>query len=368
MNTFGEFQKDFIRQLNKENAKRLQAIALIILLVVIVQTLVYIINDDPLYKGALIIVKLIIIAAGIAAVIALQFLKKEVKSAVKHSNLIILICASLMILFAIINTFYAQGISNDISIFMLVLVAVVSASRMDYRSTLIMLTVNYLIFAVGMSFFQENATYLFSHRFNGALCTLLAYFLSRMFYRYSIKDYKDKLDIDQKNKKLLELSEKDDLTGLYNRRTIYNRLEYLIDESRKTKKSVYLGILDLDHFKDINDRYGHLYGDEVLRTISNKILTNVRTEDIVGRYGGDEFVIVFHDIDYESVNTIMERLLMEVNKLDFDKCKLSFSCGVAVWNGESSEKLFERADAFMYDVKKLGKNDVKIEQLRVVTQ
>ncbi|HOO27212.1 MAG TPA: GGDEF domain-containing protein [Lachnospiraceae bacterium] len=172
----------------------------------------------------------------------------------------------------------------------------------------------------------------------------------------------DKMDIDQKNKKLKELSERDDLTGLYNRRTIYLRLTDLIKEAEKTKKNIYLGILDLDHFKEINDRYGHLYGDEVLKTVAGKILENIREEDIAGRYGGDEFVIILYEVDYESAGTMMKKLLQEVNELDFDTYKLSFSCGIAAWNGESSEELFERADAYMYHVKKLGKNDIQIER------
>ncbi len=368
MNIFGEHQKDFIRQLNKENAKRLQVIAVIVLALVSAQAVVYSLSVNELYNKDLIRTKLLIIVAGTITVIALQMLKKDVKIAVKHSSTIIFCCSFFMIFFATLNTFQAQGISNDISIYLLVLMAVIAADRMESKATLIILALNYIIFAVGMEFYQSNSIYLFSHRFNGALCTVLAFIISRMFFRYSIMDFKDKLDIDQKSRRLRDLSERDDLTGLYNRRTIYSRLEELIQKAKETNKSVYLGILDLDHFKDINDLYGHLYGDDALRIISNKILSNVRAEDIVGRYGGDEFVIVFHDIDYESVYAIMARLLQEVNKLDFDKCKLSFSCGVAVWNGESSEKLFERADAFMYDVKRYGKNDVKIEQLKVVTQ
>lgn len=194
------------------------------------------------------------------------------------------------------------------------------------------------------------------------MSTVLAFIISRMFYRYGMKDFMDKMDIDQKNTKLKELSERDDLTGLYNRRTIYLRLTDLIKEAEKTKKNIYLGILDLDHFKELNDRYGHLYGDEVLKTVAGKILENIREEDIAGRYGGDEFVIILYEVDYESAGTMMKKLLQEVNELDFDTYKLSFSCGIAAWNGESSEELFERADAYMYHVKKLGKNDIQIER------
>lgn len=368
MNIFGEFRKNFIEQLNKENAKRLQVITAAILIVVIFQVIAYGLSDNDMYDNELIRVKLIIIVLGVIIITGLQFLRKDLKFAVKHSYIIIFASAFIMIFSSILNTFYAQKITNDISIYLLVLMAVIAANRMDFKSTMAILLANYIIFAAGMHLFQTNPTYLFSHLFNGAISNVLAFIISEMFYKYSVKDYKDKLDIDQKNKKLKELSEKDDLTGLYNKRALCLRLAELLEEAKVTQGSVYLGILDLDHFKNINDRYGHLYGDEVLKLIAEKILLNVRDEDIVGRYGGDEFVVAFQDIDHEAVSTVMERILQEVNRLEFEECRLSFSCGIAVWNGESCEKLFERADAYMYDVKRFGKNDIKVERLKAVNQ
>lgn len=368
MKIFGEHHQEFLVFLDRENAKRLQVIDTIILLVVFMQTVIYSLSDKSYYDMDLIRVKVLILLIGIVAIIFLQCIRKELSFAVRHSQIILFFVAFFMILLSILNTFYAQEITNDISIYLLVLMAVMAANRRDVKSTALIIGLNYFIFAFGMRYFQTNPSYLFSHLFNGALTNILAFLIASMFYQYSIKDFRDKLEIDQKNKRLKELSEKDDLTGLYNKRTLYLRLEEMIQKSRDDKSSIFLGILDLDHFKEVNDKYGHLFGDEVLKEVAEKIQHNVREDDIAGRYGGDEFVIIFHDISHSVVTQVMTRILEEVNKLEFGTIRLSFSCGVAVWNGESCEKLFERADEYMYDVKRFGKNDIKIEPIWAVNR
>ncbi len=361
-----EHQKEFSRTLNLENAKRLQFICALVLLVVTLQAVIYLLKENSIYGSQLIITKFAIIAAGLIVIFLLEQIKKEAQYAVVYSTLIISFSVFVMIFMAILNTFAAQAITNDISIYMMVLMATIAGNRMKPKYVAMILILNFVAFAIGMPFYQKNPNYLFSHMFNAAFINILAFLISNMFYNYSLKTYEDKLKANQINMQLKILSEKDDLTGLYNKRTIYKHLRELIDENKGHGKQVYLGILDLDHFKEINDHYGHLYGDEVLKQIASKIQSNVRQEDMVGRYGGDEFVIVFSDCDGQVVRRVMERIQEEVNKLDFEVCQLSFSCGVAVWNGESSEKLFERADAFMYDVKRSGKNNIKVESYEVV--
>ncbi|HOO27211.1 MAG TPA: hypothetical protein PLU43_02000 [Lachnospiraceae bacterium] len=162
--TAGDFQKEFMLQMNKENAKRLQVIAVVLFLVAAFQAVIYSFSDNNMFTDGLIKTKWIIIVLGVFVIGALQLVKRGVKQAVDFSGSIIFISAFLMIFFSVINTFYAQGISNDISIYLLVLLAVIAANRMDFKSTLIMLAVNYFVFAVGMRFFQSDPRYLFSHR------------------------------------------------------------------------------------------------------------------------------------------------------------------------------------------------------------
>ncbi len=364
MKTIGERKKDFIEQTNIENAKRLQNIALVIMFIVAIQAVSYTLAHNTMYGFSLIIVKISILIAGIVVVTGLWRLRKFDGFLRKHSTIYLFSSAFAMIAMATVNTFVAQDISSDISIYILVLMAVISSCRMDTKWTIGLLSSSYIIFAIGIGFFQLDPVYLLSHRVNGAISNILAFVISRMFFQYQIKDYKDKIAADIRNKELQILSEIDDLTGLYNKGVIYSKLSEMIENARNTNGNVYLGLLDLDHFKEINDRYGHLYGDEVLKEIALKIQENVREEDFVGRYGGDEFVIVFQNTDSEMVVAIMKRLLEEVNRLVFRDCKISFSCGVAIWNGESCENLLKRADEYMYEVKQIGKNNIKIEKNR----
>ena len=353
----------FKQKIIKENASRLQIVDMVLVIAVVIQTTVYYFTFAGYNDFHLILVKAFIILAGLIVLVVLQLVKLDNFIKLNFSKIILIITAFLMIFLAILNTFFSQKFTSDISIYVLVLMAVMSANHIEVKFTAIIITINFLLFAFGMKAFQNNSHFLYSNIFNGALTNILAFFISIMFYQYSIKDFQDKIEIDQKNKRLRELSEKDDLTGLYNKRTIYLRLEEMIEKSREDKSSIFLGILDLDHFKEVNDKYGHPFGDEVLKEVAEKIQHNVREDDIAGRYGGDEFVIIFHNISHSVVTQVMTRILEEVNKLEFGTIKLSFSCGVAVWKGESCEKLFERADEYMYDVKRFGKNDIKIEPI-----
>jgi diguanylate cyclase (GGDEF)-like protein len=366
MKKFGKDQDLFVEQLNKHNARRLQLISVAFIFVVSLQFFAYVLDKDISYASHLVWVKFAIMVAGFLTVWTLQLLYSGNETALAHSTLIIGFSSFAMILFAVLNTWYAQGISNDISIYMMVLMAVIASSRMQVIITLSVLLSTYTIFAIGMFYFQPNSTYLFSHLINGAMSNIIGFLIANMFYAYSERDFEDKRAIDMKNMRLKELSERDDLTGLYNKRTINMHLMDLIDQSKETGKTLYLGILDLDHFKTINDSFGHVFGDEVLRKIGDVITEKTDEDVMVGRYGGDEFVVIFHDTPLEEVREAMIRLLDEVNQLKFYDLRLSFSCGIATWNGESSDKLFERADAYMYDVKRTGKNNIKLENVEVV--
>lgn len=353
--------KEIELDLNKGNAKRLQNIDVVILAIIALQTLSYILGESSGFGVELIYVKIAILIGGTLALFVLQALRKNVSFLTKNSSLVIVLLSVFMIMLAILNTFAAQQISNDISIYMFVQMAILASIRTKPKYTLLILFPTYIFFAVGMAFFQTNPDYLTSHLFNGALNNVLGLIISIMFYHQSLKNIVDNNDIDEKNKMLKKLSEEDFLTGLYNKRSMYQYLERFISEADINKNSIHLVLLDLDHFKNINDLYGHLYGDEVLKSVGQKIKEHIRTSDIASRYGGDEFVVIFRDTDDEWLTSTMKRILHEVSQLDFKSKQLYFSCGIASWHGECAEELFERADQLMYDVKREGKNNIKKE-------
>lgn len=355
--------KEMELDLNKENAKRMQIVDMIILGFIALQTLSYILGDLYHFGMEIIWVKIAILTGGIVVLFALQGLKKNVLFFTRHSNSLIVLLSVLVICLGIVNTFVAQEITNDISIYMFIQMAIIAIVRIRPRYSLVILVSTYLIFAVGMTFFQTDPMYLTSHIVNGAINNILGLVISIMFYRQTLKNMKDKNNIDEKNKMLKQLSEEDSLTGLYNKRSMYQYLEQYIREADIEQNSIHLVFLDLDHFKEINDLHGHLYGDEVLKTVATKIKEHIRVSDIASRYGGDEFVIIFKEMKEENLLSIMNRVLREVSQIDFKSNRLQFSCGIAIWRGENAEELFEKADQLMYDVKSEGKNNIKIDTM-----
>jgi two-component system cell cycle response regulator len=166
--------------------------------------------------------------------------------------------------------------------------------------------------------------------------------------------------------KLERLANFDSLTGLYNRRAILSKLHDLINLANRYKEDLSLSMLDIDHFKRVNDHYGHLTGDEVLEKIATIICRNIRETDIVGRYGGEEFIIVLPKTDLSSSWVVAERLRTIIEKVemkdsDGNVFTITISQGLAGWErDEDAHSLISRADEALYKAKEKGRNRVQI--------
>ncbi len=154
-----------------------------------------------------------------------------------------------------------------------------------------------------------------------------------------------------------QLADRDALTGLYNRRRLLELLESSIAEAARRWQCVGLLFIDLNGFKAINDEYGHAAGDAILTTAAKRIEARVRTGDIVGRYGGDEFVVILPDVpDRSSVtrvaDTIRERVALPY-RIDGIEQHLTAAIGESMYprDGESADVLLRRADEAMYRLK-----------------
>jgi two-component system cell cycle response regulator len=164
----------------------------------------------------------------------------------------------------------------------------------------------------------------------------------------------------------LEMAITDQLTGLYNRRYMGRHLDTLIANARKSGRPIAFLILDIDHFKSVNDTYGHDIGDEVLRDFAGRISANLRGIDLACRYGGEEFVVVMPETDMELASTVAERLRRSVEATPFDisrephKLNVTISIGIAGSEGgsDSPDALLHRADQALYRAKREGRNRV----------
>lgn len=157
----------------------------------------------------------------------------------------------------------------------------------------------------------------------------------------------------------------DSLTELYNRRYFDNHLPRMIEDSLKKSKPLSFILLDIDFFKKVNDTYGHLSGDEVLKKIAKMII--VRPTDLVARYGGEEFAIVMPNTTIQKAANIAERIRkdIEAHKFEFagveEKVSCTISIGISMVEPEDNqEKLISRADKALYHVKYNGRNRVVV--------
>ena len=165
----------------------------------------------------------------------------------------------------------------------------------------------------------------------------------------------------ESNEKLTLLASKDALTNIYNRRMLN---EYILQETKKSKRhkiDLSLILLDIDHFKDINDKYGHKIGDEVLIEISSLLSRNIRQSDIFGRWGGEEFIILLPQTNIKNAYEVAESLRKKIEKHYFDKVgKTTISLGVSMYDPKDDILDFiENADSAMYKAKYNGRNKVE---------
>ena len=155
----------------------------------------------------------------------------------------------------------------------------------------------------------------------------------------------------------------DGLTGMQNRRYFDDALREYIGEFRKIEKPVGLMIIDLDHFKTVNDTHGHDIGDEVLRNVASCLKDMTRYHDIVARLGGEEFAVVAPNMDMAMLTRLAERIRRAIAAMVVEsgniRLKVTASLGLAVWDGrESQEQLVRRADTQLYQAKRAGRNRV----------
>ena len=167
--------------------------------------------------------------------------------------------------------------------------------------------------------------------------------------------------LEQKNAILKKLSITDGLTGLFNHRYTMDVLSRLVEENIRYRQPLSISMLDIDNFKKANDEYGHIFGDEVLIKISNSIESCLRKTDMVGRYGGEEFLVLFAHTNLKGAAESVERIIKSVENLKWEKenFKVTISAGVYEKKDEDATTLIKKADDLLYAAKKKGKNRVE---------
>ena len=164
--------------------------------------------------------------------------------------------------------------------------------------------------------------------------------------------------------KLDSLARLDSLTGLYNRRAFYQTVSQEASRSGRSHSTYTIAYLDVDNFKQVNDTFGHVVGDEVLVTIASILKSNLRRADTVARMGGDEFVLLLPDTDAENAENAIRKLFLRLNEaMHAKQLSVTFSIGVITFTDNPCpvDDMVKQADRLMYEIKSNSKNGIQFE-------
>lgn len=181
--------------------------------------------------------------------------------------------------------------------------------------------------------------------------------------RRNVKVFRDSEYYAKKSIMLGKMAETDLMTGLLNHTSIIDRTEQQKMYHEAEQKTMAVGMMDVDHFKEINDTYGHQLGDEVLVKIAEVLSASVRDEDLIGRYGGEEFLLCLPGADLKGASRILHRIRERIEVLDFSvpNLQVTISGGVVINDvtDETVSNMIRRADKKLYEAKDEGRNRVK---------
>lgn len=167
------------------------------------------------------------------------------------------------------------------------------------------------------------------------------------------------LELEHKNRILSEISSTDGLTKIGNNRTLIEHLKVELAEANRTGSPLSIAIFDIDDFKKVNDNKGHVYGDQVLVDVASILKSSIRGTDLAGRYGGEEFMVIFPNTTLSVAKKISERIRQTIENYKFiDGLVITISGGVNQYNNETISELVHSADMNLYRAKRNGKNQI----------
>jgi len=227
-------------------------------------------------------------------------------------------------------------------------------------------------FSLAIGLTQHDPAQLLSNRLNGVTACLMGGMLSVLLWRKFTTITLQQAQLEKANAELLvrqremeRLTRQDGLTGLFNRNTFVDLTRRELDRAQRQGSATTILLLDLDHFKRINDTWGHPAGDAVLRHVATVASTTVRSTDLVGRLGGEEFIIMLPNTSVQAARTLAEKLRqrLEASPLQWEHLTIPVTTSIGLAGTTAQERrdfdsLYSQADKALYQAKQLGRNRV----------
>jgi len=215
---------------------------------------------------------------------------------------------------------------------------------------------------IGMSFLQSNPEIYFTAATNIIVFTFVAWILAIQVSRTRMISWLNQREVLIQNEILDDLTKRDSMTRFFNHESILSHLGQQIELAKNNGQPLSVLILDVDDFKLINDTYGHVKGDEVLMLIARHINLSVRVSDIIGRYGGEEFFVIFPNTTLEEARIVSERIRDAIEKAVVEAdTKVTISGGLALVQHDNVDDIIRKSDDRLYQAKRSGKNKIVSE-------
>lgn len=306
---------------------------------------------------ALIVVPLLF-AALIGWLIYLSRVKRK-----KHVPVIF--CILIIVFFAPfiwIDNGGSLGGTQYFLLFFGIIVAILNSGRT--RTLLLIFYISMIVALIAFEYYNPGMFDLYGSRADRYLDVMLGFNLAALSIAFLcivfIDSYRSEHErVKQYSRQLEEIAVKDGQTGLLNHRFIFHRLEEEVAKAVRYHRKLSVIMLDIDHFKLLNDSQGHQYGDYALVDIAGILKNNIRSTDLIGRYGGEEFLIICPETGLADVYMLGNRLRTKVEQQVFRReVKITISGGVAELHNETAVQLVEKADRCLYTAKRMGRNRI----------
>ncbi len=346
-----KYMHEFRRETTKENLNRVSIIGTVLL---IIECVLYFFLPNMLNTKPTIMVFLIFLVI-VLPLIWYARIKSETVN-LKFANLIQYIFAAGCMAFGIYVAVSVYNEADFIHLYILMVFSVAVFFVMRPYKSLILFTSGYLLFVVLFPHYVIDSEIRFVVDVNLLASNVVAWLMSIILLRAKVSLFLNKKALHKKNLQLIDLNKKDSMTGLFNHEFSFSLLKDEMLKAKELEEPISLIIIDIDDFKNINDSYGHLTGDYVIKNFADVLKFTVRKTDLVGRYGGEEFIIIMPNTDIDEARHLSERIQKATAENLYNDIAFTVSGGISTNYGEDIEEFIRITDKKLYIAKEAGKN------------
>ncbi|OCA96475.1 GGDEF domain-containing protein [Clostridium beijerinckii] len=365
--------------INDINVTNLERMKLILIIFIIVEILFILFNDIPYLinhssnviwnDSKYFILHSLNVIVSFVGIILIKLLTKYSKNKFRLMDKLLIPTLTILILssMAIISVLDQAKPGNVSSVFIANLIIFSSIIMLRAPLNLAVYSIPFLAYLGGLVIFQNDINLLVTNIINGLIFFLAIIIISTGIYNSNYEKIAQNIILREINTKLNYISSHDSLTKLLNRRSFSNHVSEKMRIVGKTKKIATLILIDVDHFKHVNDKFGHAVGDMVLKEVSNIIIKHIKTTDLATRWGGEEFLIFLFESSINEAYVLAENIRQEIqNKVivtDKFQIQITASFGISLLKDNFSKSFdtsFKSADVALYKAKNQGRNRIVI--------